>query len=113
VLVNLLSNAFKFTQSVPEQANFAPGEVTYSIRDNGAGFDMLHAGRLFSSFQRLHRESEFEGTGLSLAIMQRILERHGETISAHLIYVIVIFLTGSEGAGRTPDSLQPPRSRRL
>jgi hypothetical protein len=87
VLVNLLSNAFKFTQRVPKPiievtGQLRPGEVTYSIRDNGAGFDMLHAERLFSSFQRFHTESEFEGTGLGLAIVQRILERHGGTISA-------------------------------
>ena len=87
VLVNLLSNAFKFTQRVPQPiiqvtGQFHAGEVTYSIRDNGAGFDMIHAGRLFSSFQRLHSESEFQGTGLGLAIVQRILERHGGTISA-------------------------------
>jgi signal transduction histidine kinase len=87
VLVNLLSNAFKFTQRVSEpiievtgQAH--AGEVTYCIRDNGAGFDMAHAQRLFSSFQRLHTESEFAGTGLGLAIVQRVLERHGGTISA-------------------------------
>lgn len=87
VLVNLLSNAFKFTQRVSKpkievtgQAH--AGETTYCIRDNGAGFDMAHARRLFSSFQRLHSETEFEGTGLGLAIVQRILERHGGTISA-------------------------------
>jgi two-component system sensor histidine kinase/response regulator len=87
VLVNLLSNALKFTERVPEPivavtGQLRAGEVTYSIRDNGAGFDMIHAGRLFSSFQRLHTESEFEGTGLGLAIVQRIIKRHGGTISA-------------------------------
>jgi signal transduction histidine kinase len=87
VLVNLLSNAFKFTRCASEpiieftgQAH--AGEATYCIRDNGAGFDMAHAQRLFSKFQRLHSESEFEGTGLGLAIVQRVLERHGGTISA-------------------------------
>jgi two-component system sensor histidine kinase/response regulator len=87
VLVNLLSNALKFTQRVSEPiievtGQARAGETTYCIRDNGAGFDMAHAQRLFSSFQRLHTESEFAGTGLGLAIVQRVLERHGGTISA-------------------------------
>jgi two-component system, sensor histidine kinase and response regulator len=87
VLVNLLSNAFKFTQRVSAPmievtGQIHAGETTYCIRDNGAGFDMAHAQRLFSNFQRLHSESEFEGTGLGLAIVRRILERHGGTICA-------------------------------
>ena len=87
VLVNLLSNALKFTQrvSVPMievTGQVQAGEATYCIRDNGAGFDMGDAQRLFSNFHRLHSESEFEGTGLGLAIVRRILERHGGTISA-------------------------------
>jgi signal transduction histidine kinase len=87
VLVNLLSNAFKFTQRVSEPiievtGRALVGEAAYCIRDNGAGFDMAHTQRLFSNFQRLHSQSEFEGTGLGLAIVKRILERHGGTISA-------------------------------
>jgi signal transduction histidine kinase len=86
-LVNLLSNAFKFTRRTPHavieitgwQRN---GEVAYCVRDNGAGFDMTHAGRLFSIFQRLHGDEDFEGTGVGLSIVQRIIERHGGTITA-------------------------------
>jgi light-regulated signal transduction histidine kinase (bacteriophytochrome) len=87
ILVNLLSNALKFTQHVPNPiieitGQVQAGETTYCIRDNGAGFDMVHGHRLFSSFQRLHSENEFDGTGLGLAIVQRVLERHGGTVSA-------------------------------
>lgn len=87
VFVNLLANAFKFTRYTPNPvieitSEERPGEHTYRIRDNGAGFDMTHAQRLFSIFQRLHGDSEFEGTGLGLSIVQRIIERHGGTISA-------------------------------
>jgi signal transduction histidine kinase len=87
VLENLLSNALKFTQHVPNPmieitGRINAGETIYCIRDNGAGFDMVDAQRLFSNFQRLHSESEFEGTGLGLTIVRRILERHGGTVSA-------------------------------
>lgn len=79
---NLLSNAWKFTLHTPHpsiqvgsmQVN---GEITYFVRDNGAGFDMAHSNKLFQPFQRLHSDSQFEGTGLGLAIVHRVMSRHG------------------------------------
>lgn len=87
VWVNLLSNAFKYSRKrggAVVEIGCAPreGERAYFVRDNGTGFDMRYAGKLFGVFQRLHRPEEYEGTGVGLAIVQRIVERHGGTISA-------------------------------
>jgi two-component system NtrC family sensor kinase len=85
VLENLFGNAFKFTARVPSariELGYSAGERAFYLRDNGVGFDMAYAGRLFSAFQRLHRESEYPGTGIGLATVQRIIQRHGGKIWA-------------------------------
>lgn len=88
VWVNLLSNAVKFTQKVTSPRIEAGSEVdeygdtVYYVRDNGAGFDMRLAEKLFAAFQRLHSAREFPGTGVGLALCQRIVRRHGGRIWA-------------------------------
>jgi light-regulated signal transduction histidine kinase (bacteriophytochrome) len=87
VLENLFGNAWKFTAKRPGArielgvAN-NDGQSAYFVRDDGAGFDMAYAGKLFGAFQRLHAATEFKGTGIGLATVQRIVHRHGGRIWA-------------------------------
>ena len=80
-LANLLGNAWKFTSRKP-QAKIAFGSIepdgkrSYFVRDNGSGFNMQYADKIFKPFERLHKESEFPGTGIGLAIVHRIIQRH-------------------------------------
>jgi PAS domain S-box-containing protein len=96
VLENLLGNAWKFTSKTPRaMIQFAvadrDGEAVYFVHDNGAGFNMTYAEKLFGAFQRLHAASDFPGIGVGLATVQRIVHRHGGRVSAE----------GAEGEGAT------------
>ena len=87
VLLNLLNNALKFTRprdAARVEIGFSPmdGEPVYFIRDNGIGFDMSQADRLFNAFERLHTDAQFEGSGIGLEIVQNIIRRHGGRIWA-------------------------------
>lgn len=84
VVTNLLDNALKYTGRIGRSARISVsaacddrGDVTYTVRDNGIGFDMRYADKLFKVFQRLHRAEDYEGTGIGLALSARIVQRHG------------------------------------
>jgi light-regulated signal transduction histidine kinase (bacteriophytochrome) len=87
VFASVLTNAFKYTRHLQHSrieigATQQDRRIAYFVSDNGAGFDMKYAGKLFSLFQRLHGDSEFEGSGVELALARRIVERHGGAIRA-------------------------------
>jgi hypothetical protein len=113
VLINLISNAFKFTRKkehalieIGSGPGDKEGEALYFIRDNGAGFEMEYASKLFGVFQRMHRASEFEGTGVGLSIVQRIIHRHGGRIwaEAKLDHGAAFYFTLPLSPPKTPHS---------
>lgn len=87
VWTNLLSNALKFSSQrdppvIKVTSTISESEITYAVTDNGTGFNMEHAGKLFGVFQRMHTDPRFPGTGVGLAIVQRVVERHGGRVWA-------------------------------
>lgn len=95
-MMNLLENAYKYTSKTANARiecgqREQDGVVVYFVKDNGAGFDMRHAGRLFTAFQRLHLAEEFPGTGIGLATVARVIHRHGG----------IVWVEAAEGKGAT------------
>jgi PAS domain S-box-containing protein len=104
VWINLLSNAVKFTRHASDPTVYVSGRIQgdracFVVQDNGAGFDPEHAGKLFRVFERLHTQNEFEGSGIGLCIVQRILHRHEGDIT----------ITGQRGEGARVEFWMPRR----
>jgi PAS domain S-box-containing protein len=108
-LENLLKNALKYTAQTPDAViefgmTTRAGQTVYYVRDNGVGFDMQYAKNLFQPFCRLHAEAEFEGTGIGLAMVQRIIEKHGGRIWAEAVPnrgATFFFTLGRSGGGES------------
>jgi len=112
-LENLIGNAWKFTSKAAESrieigALKERGRTTFFVRDNGAGFEMAYAHRLFGAFQRLHSATEYAGTGIGLATVQRIVHRHGGRIWAEAevgtgaVFFFTLAIAGEEAADAGP-----------
>lgn len=115
VFVNLLSNAFKFTRNTEQPTiqvgcEVQDGVAMYCVRDNGAGFDMTHADKLFDAFQRLHPQAQFEGSGVGLSIVRNIVQRHAGQIWAEAApergACFRFTLTASKPVSSLPDARQ-------
>ena len=117
---NLLSNAVKYTRRreravIEIDQSTVEGELSFFVRDNGAGFDSKNSDNLFGAFQRLHTEEEFEGTGVGLATVQRIVRKHGGRIWAVADTdkgATFYFTLGDAASRRGRASSNRPRSRR-
>lgn len=119
VWVNLIGNAFKYSSKREQpviQIGWQPAESVYYVKDNGAGFDMNYASELFQPFRRLHHQQQFEGSGIGLSTVQRIVERHGGRIWADSIVDkgATFYFSITSSASRpdrievTPQSHPPP-----